>query len=352
MNKESKSFSPKGFILHLTIWTALFILPITFVGNEEQMSMKKYLITSVWPISWAFAFYVNYFWLAPTYYINNEIRKTRCINIAIIIMFAIALHFWMLHNKEILHTNIVMTLHKQIVLFVKDLYALTLSTTLGCAIIMSKHWVYSENQRKETENIKREAELISLKYQIQPHFLLNTLNNIYALTSINQQKAQETIKQFSELLQHQLYNNQKELIDIRKEAEFIHNYICLMKIRLSNHVKVIEETDIAPNDEIYVAPMILITLVENAFKHGISTDEDCLVHISLKASKEKIEFEVENSNHPKDILDKSGHGIGLDMLKKKLDIMYPQKYTWEKRLTSNNIYTTKITIYDTKLRNN
>ena len=351
MNSKSQHSGITGVLLHVTIWTALFLLPITFVGNEEVMSLKKYAIICAWPLSWAFAFYLNYFWNAPANYVNNKFKKTRIINISVILLFAVLLHFWMVFNKDILHPNVTLTLHKQAVLFVKDIYNLTLSTTLGWAIIMSKHWMLNENRRQEMEAIQHEVELANLKYHLHPHFLLNTLNNIYALTSIDQQKAQETIKQFSQLLQHQLYNNQEEFVDIRKEADFIHNYINLMKIRLPSHVSVTEETDISPNEEIYVAPMIFITLVENAFKHGVSASEECSIRVSLHANKECIEFEVENSNHPKDTKDKSGHGIGLAMLQKKLDIMYPQQYKWEKGLSQNRNYTSKITIYDTKLRN-
>ena len=341
-----------GFALHVTIWAALFLLPITFVGNNQQVTIKEYAINCVWPMSWAITFYLNYFWIAPKFYINHKLGLTRFINICIIAFFTIALHYWMMENKDMIHPQMTLTHNKQIVLIVKDIYTLTLSTTLGCAIILSKSWVLSENQRKETENIRRKAELTSLKYQIHPHFLLNTLNNIYALTSIDQQKAQDAIKQFSELLQHQLYNNEKDFVDIRKEADFIHNYINLMRIRLSANVKITEETKISPDADIYVSPMIFITLVENAFKHGVSTDEDCFINVVLHAEQEKIEFLVENSNNPKNTQDKSAHGIGLPMLKQKLDIIYLQKYEWVEGLVNDNKYTSKITIYDTKLRNN
>lgn len=351
MNNGSRHINIKGLALHLTVWVALFLLPITYVGNEEQMSLKRYYINCVWPLSWAFAFYLNYFWNAPFNYVRNQYARTRIVNICLILIMAAFLHLWMMHHKDLLYPHLVMTSNKQIMFFVKDIYNLTLSTTLGCAIVMSRNWVMNENRRKEVEVVRREAELKSLKYQLQPHFLLNTLNNIYALTSFDQHKAQTAIKQFSELLQHQLYNNQEEFVDIRKETDFIHNYINLMRLRLPGNVKVIENTDIAEPGELYVSPMIFITLVENAFKHGVSANEECFIRVNLHADKEKIEFEVENSYHPKDTKDKSGHGIGLAMLQQKLDIIYPQKYKWEKGLSPNRNYTSKITIYDTKLRN-
>lgn len=350
-NGKTQQFKATGVILHVTIWTALFLLPITLVGNGEHMSLKRYLITCVWPLSWAIVFYLNYFWNAPYNYLRNKYSRTRIINICLILLMATFQYLWRMHHKDILHPHLLMTTNQQIIFFVRDIYNLTLSTTLGCAIIMSRNWVLNENRRKEVEVLRREAELKSLKYQLHPHFLLNTLNNIYALTSFDQKKAQTAIKQFSELLQHQLYNNQEEFVEIKKEADFIHNYINLMKLRLSSNVKVMENTNIEESGEIYVSPMIFITLVENAFKHGVSANEECFISINLHADKEKIEFEVENSYHPKDTKDKSGHGIGLAMLQQKLDIIYPQKYKWEKRLSTNEIYTSKITIYDTKLRN-
>lgn len=351
MSSKIKHVSIKGVLLHLTIWAALFLLPLTFIGNEE-MTLKKYALICVWPIMWAIAFYFNYFWNGPVNYVNGKYTKTLLINIVIVVGLALFLFVFMMLNKDTLYyPNVEFSPNMKVMLFFKDVYNLTLSTTLGCAIVMSRQWMLNENRRKEVEVIRREAELKSLKYQIQPHFLLNTLNNIYALTSFDQQKAQTAIKQFSELLQHQLYNNQEEFVDIRKEADFIHNYIDLMRMRLSNNVKVMEAMDIAPQTEIYVSPMIFITLVENAFKHGVSASEECFISVNLQADKEKIVFEVENSNHPKDTKDKSGHGIGLAMLKQKLDIIYPKLYEWNKGLTANNTYTSKLIIYDTKLRN-
>ncbi|MBR5656795.1 MAG: sensor histidine kinase [Prevotella sp.] len=351
MNKQIRNKGIGGVLLHVFIWAALFLLPLSFVGNEE-MSLKKYAMISVWPCTWAFGFYFNYFWNAPLNYVNGQYAKTRTINAIIVVTLAVFLHVWTMHNKDTLYyPNVYFSPNTQVMLFFRDIYNLTLATTLGCAIVMSRQWMLNENRRKEVEVVRREAELKSLKYQLQPHFLLNTLNNIYALTSFDQQKAQTAIKQFSELLQHQLYNNHEEFVDIKKEADFIHNYINLMRIRLSSNVKVMENIDIAPQAEIYVSPMIFITLVENAFKHGVSANEECFIRIDLKADKEEIVFEVENSNHPKDTKDKSGHGIGLTMLKQKLDIIYPDKYEWNKGLTTNQTYTSKITIYDTKLRN-
>ena len=212
-------------MLHLTIWAALFLLPLTFIGNEE-MTLKKYAIICVWPIMWAIAFYFNYFWNGPVNYVNGKYTKTLLINIVIVVGLALFLFVFMMLNKDTLYyPNVEFSPNMKVMLFFKDVYNLTLSTTLGCAIVMSRQWMLNENRRKEVEVIRREAELKSLKYQIQPHFLLNTLNNIYALTSFDQQKAQTAIKQFSELLQHQLYNNQEEFVDIRKEADFIHNYL-------------------------------------------------------------------------------------------------------------------------------
>ena len=188
-----------------------------------------------------------------------------------------------------------------------------------------------------------------LRNQINPHFLLNTLNNIYALTAISAERAQEAIMELSKMLRHMLYEYQEPTVPLKEEVDFIRNYVSLMKLRMPAGVDV--KFEINCNEcNLRISPMLIISLVENAFKHGISPTEPSFVHIQVfidKANRE-VTFDIRNSNFPKTEEDRSGHGIGLQQVERRLQLIYPGKHIWEKGVTDDGkTYYSRITI-DTK----
>ncbi|MFI3331216.1 MAG: histidine kinase [Rikenellaceae bacterium] len=189
----------------------------------------------------------------------------------------------------------------------------------------------SEEALKEAENARIKAELDNLKSQINPHFLLNTLNNIYALTAIDSDKAQKAIQELSRLLRYILYDNHSDMVGLKNEVEFLNNYIELMRIRLTKNVKLEVNFNIKENDSTQIAPLIFISLIENAFKHGVSADKPSFIEINMDNSPEKGELtlSIKNSNNAKSSTDKSGNGIGLEQVKKRLELQYPEGYSWE-----------------------
>lgn len=188
----------------------------------------------------------------------------------------------------------------------------------------------SEKEKKEEEKIKVEAELKNLKSQLNPHFLFNTLNNIYALIAISQEKSQEAVMDLSKMLRYVLYESEAKEVAIEKEINFINNYVKLMKLRLTNKVEVEVNTDISIAPQLPIAPLMFITLIENAFKHGVSSQEHSFIHFSILITKENsIVCNLENSYFPKMTeQDKSGSGIGLENLKRRLELIYPNRYTF------------------------
>ena len=111
------------------------------------------------------------------------------------------------------------------------------------------------------------------------------------------------------------------------------SYIELMRIRLSGNVEVITQFDIQPDSRTEIAPLIFISLIENAFKHGISPTELSFIHILISENKEEIRCEIRNSYHPKTNTDKSGSGIGLEQVRKRLELSYPGRYQWDKAIS-------------------
>ena len=187
------------------------------------------------------------------------------------------------------------------------------------AMRSSEHINNLERQQKEAEVARQKAELKGLRNQISPHFLLNTLNNIYALAAISTERTQSAVLQLSKLLRHTLYDNQSEMVTLRSEADFIVSYTM-------------------------AAPLLFISLVENAFKHGVSGSEPCLISISLHEDTGSITCDILNSNNPKTSSDRSGHGIGLQLVRQRLEAIYPGRYEWTKGVEKDGLYHSKLTI--------
>ena len=215
------------------------------------------------------------------------------------------------------------------IFIMRDFFSMILTVGLSAAIRLSGRWVQVEAARREAEKSRTEAELKNLRNQLNPHFLLNTLNNIYALIAFDTDKAQTAVQELSRLLRHVLYDNQQNFVTLGKEMDFIKNYIALMRIRLSSNVTVETRFDIRPDSPTEIAPLIFISLIENAFKHGISPTDPSHIRIYFSENVHEVRCEITNSYHPKSEADKSGSGIGLEQVGKRLELTYPGRYAWK-----------------------
>lgn len=194
-------------------------------------------------------------------------------------------------------------------------------------------WVNSQKlQRRllllEKQNLKQELE--HLRYQINPHFFMNTLNNIYVLVDLDQERAKSAIIELSGLMRYSLYNRSDSLTPLQKEIEFLRQYISLMKLRFANKVDLKTDLPDAPSSDIMMPPLLFATFVENAFKHGISYMKASFINISLAVDKEKkvIHFRCENSRNEISVTTQDGyHGIGLNNVRKRLDLQYGEDYS-------------------------
>lgn len=182
-----------------------------------------------------------------------------------------------------------------------------------------------EEVLKDLEHQKLESELQYLKYQLNPHFFMNTLNNIHALIDIDSRKAKTSIIELSKLMRYVLYESNKDYIELTKEITFLQNYIELMRLRFTESLEIHSEFPlIIP--EVKIPPLLLISLLENAFKHGVSYREASFIHISLKIDDGCLIFKCSNSKHrtKKD----EHHGVGLENVKKRLQLLFGNNYTY------------------------
>lgn len=334
-------------LTHIIGWGIVFGFPFFIINRGgEAIDWTRYLRHSGVPLSFIIVFYLNYFLLIPRYLFKEHLREYLLLNLALVMFMSGGLHLW----QTIFLGNIPLKdSHKNLppgwIFFVRDMFSMVLTIGLSAAIKMSIRWGQVENARREAEKSRTEAELKNLRNQLNPHFLLNTLNNIYALIAFDTAKAQLAVQELSKLLRHVLYDNQQTYVSLGKEMDFIRNYIELMRIRLSSNVTIETHIDIAPDDQTEIAPLIFISLIENAFKHGISPTEPSFIRISFSVNNGKVNCEITNSYQPKTETDKSGSGIGLEQVSKRLELLYPGRYQWNRGTSEDKKeYSSKLVI--------
>lgn len=336
-------------LIHISVWIVLYLSPLTYINHGEGVSLPHFLMLSIAPTIVLIVFYANYLWLTPKYYVSGEKRYYFAANIFMVVAFGFFIHNWMEYTHQLFddgyHANLHHSLLTDTLLIARNIVNLIISVAIATTIQLAMRWRKADNARLEAEKARTEAELNSLRSQINPHFLLNTLNNIYALTAINTERAQGAIQQLSKLLRYLLYDLQEREVPLSSEVQFIENYVALMKIRLPQNVDVEAYFHIA-NPQLHVAPTLIISLVENAFKHGVSPTEKSFIHVSIVSDDKTIVFDVENSNHPKNATDHSGHGLGIKQVQRHLDLSYPNHYEWERGVSADgSAYHSTITIH-------
>ena len=182
---------------------------------------------------------------------------------------------------------------------------------------------------RSLEHSRTQAELQNLKSQLNPHFLFNTLNNIYSLIQLDTDRAQQAVHDLSRLLRYVLYDSSSPYVPLAAEVDFLRDYIELMRIRQPRHVQVFVSLPATPSQR-PVAPLLFISLVENAFKHGVDNDRPSYVTIDLHESGDQLICRIKNSYFPKSgDSDRSGSGIGLSNLTRRLEMLYPGRHTFE-----------------------
>jgi sensor histidine kinase YesM len=200
--------------------------------------------------------------------------------------------------------------------------------TLAMSIKLAKNWIQTQRRQQLLEKEKLETELKFLKYQFNPHFLFNTINSIFFLIHKNPDMASASLAKFSELLRYQLYECNDIQIALSKEIAYLENFIELERLRRNDNIAVHFRMGQPPNGHLGIAPFILMTFVENAFKH-VSTDNDRpnRINIELELEGQQLYFAVTNSTAPdvhKDVLNYGG--IGLPNVRRRLELLYAGQY--------------------------
>ncbi len=211
-------------------------------------------------------------------------------------------------------------------IIIDDLIISMLVVGAGTSIKMVAQWLNEENRRKDLEKEQLKTELAFLRHQVSPHFFMNTLNNIHALIDINAEDAKNTIIELSTMMRYLLYDTAQGQTTLKKEINFIESYISLMQLRFPKKVTVTLDVPTEIHN-IHIPPMLFLSFLENAFKHGVSYQAESFVSFKLEQIDNRLKCLIKNSKHSnKENLDKSYSGIGLTNIKQSLKLLFGNDY--------------------------
>ena len=333
-----------GWLVHSIVCSVIFFQFLFRGRGLETFNLHDWLRILVLMAGALAVFYANYLYLVKRFLFTRQILIYLFINL---LLFAVVIVVSQLFNNLIPTPEVAYPRHVRAgavyfsILFeiVKYVYL----TALSVALKATSSWYKMDTERKELEKQRSEAELQNLKNQLNPHFLFNTLNNIYSLIAINGEQAQNAVHELSRLLRYMLYESAQTFVPVGKDIEFVQNYVKLMQIRMPSHVELKTEIRVEQPD-VLIAPLLFISPVENAFKHGVSSSKPSFIHIEIIATGKQIKCLIRNSFFPKDKHDKSGSGIGLVNLRKRLDLLYPGNYELTCKQTVET-YSCELSIY-------
>ena len=360
-------------LLHILVWGIMFALPVYIIYLESNHDSHFLWMTYPQIILYAVIFYLNYLWLVPVFYLRK--KKTLYFTVAILLVIFMTIAENKIHDlldpprppKEMMEfgqggdhrefSNFPpppppgdRPMHKgplKNIPIYNFLMTAFLISGFGLGLRVYRQINRDDRNRKETEKEHLNSELSFLKNQINPHFFFNTLNNIYSLVENNVDDAQKAILHLSKLMRYLLYETEKGNKPISQEIEFMKNFIELMKLRLSDKVALII---VFPEEypDISIPPLLFLPFIENAFKHGISYRKPSFIKIMMKVTEKEIQFECTNSmGGGGEELFRGGPGIGLDNVRKRLALLFPDKHHLEMHI-SEVAYDVVLTINLTK----
>ena len=332
------------FLIQAVVWGFIVLaLPMATLLSTQDIRATGTSLLLVWNILWAplTIYFVNFYLFGPYLFFRQRFGLFTLCNLVLILCVNYGFFLLWLFRDDYPETA-QMTADMWIGFFSSFFMFLLLDCFVAAIAIGIRHMIRTRQirqQLKEEKAKNTEAELAWLKSQINPHFLFNTLNNISSLTQIDADAAQDAIAQLSDLLRYAMYETNKKTVPISGEVEFMRNYIALMKLRCNEKTEVKTTFDV--EQDVEIAPLLFISLIENAFKHGVSSSRPSKIDIRLEMDGDSLAFTCDNTNYPKDDADRSGSGIGLENTRRRLDLMYAGRYQWEQSL-DNDIYHVKV----------
>jgi len=309
--------------IHIFIWLSFLSLPLILLQwhnpkGFEHFPLKMFIWNNIILIAF---FYLNYLVLIPKLFLKRKIWKyISSIFLSIVVESYIVLQTpYILNIPPPLHDKPDFNFELRIIIF--TIIAWAIST----GIKMTNEWFKNESQKTLLEKEKLGAELAYLKSQMNPHFFFNVLNNICSLARKKSDDTEPAIIKLSQLMRYNLYTSQEDKVELEKEIQYLHDYIDIQKMRLANNVSI----DFKVDGNIYpikIEPLLFITFVENAFKHGINPQIKSEIKISINVIDSKVIFKISNYSDANHVKQNENEGIGLKNVTRRLNILYPSKH--------------------------
>ncbi len=309
---------------HLLFWisSVIFALFVFYVVSDYKLALTPELLLRVIVINLGFAFavYINFYLLIPRF-----LKKKNYIFYVFWLIITLA-------ASSLIILTLCFLLQQRA--FTRDLFSTHFFTSAFYVAITSlakflTDWIELQDislRYNKVEREKLEAELNTLKAQINPHFLFNSLNNIYSLSLIRSEKTPHLILKLSDLMRHVLYESRQNFVSLQKEIEFVRNFIELQRIRLDEKTDVRLDIEGEPDNRLII-PLIFEPFIDNAFKHGPrSFSEKDFIHIAIKTEGDWLFFESNNSCLcPEAEKKDKAHGIGLNNVRQRLAYLYKKE---------------------------
>ena len=356
--KTTKMNYRKEHIIYTLMWIALYLSPLMSIymrmSGNPHIDFSWDEIINAWKFNtvWIVMFAIHNFLLAPLLIIKRRTWLYTALAVALLVATMFTLSVIRPSDSRMLHAPqryecceqdgmdaemkaskqqpppmrgggpLVMFGPGEVVLFFGGL--LLMGMNLGVKLYFRSQ--EDADILSQIEKHALERQLQYLKYQVNPHFLMNTLNNIHALVDIDPERAKTSIVELSKLMRYVLYEGNNRLTPLSREVQFLRNYVQLMSMRYTGNVSIsLDVPEVLPDS--MLPPLLLVIFVENAFKHGISYRTKSFVEISLQPHGDRLLFSCRNSRQQKPQDENMKGGVGLSNVRRRLDLLFPGNYT-------------------------
>lgn len=356
--KTTKMNYRKEHIIYTLMWIALYLSPLMSIymrmSGNPHIDFSWYEILNAWKFNtvWIVMFAIHNFLLAPLLIVKRRTWLYTALAVALLVATMFTLSVIRPSDSRMLHApqrseccehdcmDAEMMASKQqpppmreggplmmfgpgeVVIFFGGL--LLMGMNLGVKLYFRSQ--EDADILSQIEKHALERQLQYLKYQVNPHFFMNTLNNIHALVDIDPERAKTSIVELSKLMRYVLYEGNNKLTSLSREVQFLRNYVRLMSMRYSDNVRIsLDVPEILPDS--MLPPLLLVIFVENAFKHGISYRTKSFVEISLQPHGDRLLFSCRNSRPEIKHDENMKGGVGLSNVRRRLDLLFPGNYT-------------------------
>ena len=321
-------------------WVTIFLITFIYTKLVSESSLVIHNVLISWGkiLPYYLIFLINNYILAPFLLLRQQYLWY--IISVILLVFAIFGNIELLHLKENLGTTFITELRWYWNMLFGAIFA-----GVNSLIKLYYRTLYKAQRMAIIEKEAIESQMEYLKYQINPHFLMNTLNNIHAMIDFDTDMAKQSVVELSHLLRHLLYDSSENHTTLDKEVDFIDSYIKLMRIRYIDEVNIeFNKPDIILCRKIKLPPLLLIVLVENAFKHGISYNNNSFIKIDIMVFDDELSCIVTNSRHRASEGSKEHSGIGLNNITKRLELLFGNRSTLTIDDSDDKRYTVELVI--------